>query len=106
MKTQIHPLVEQLVKLGVEITMRYDNDHSRFVYDLNTGAKSPMIAYETLGGTLFLEMRYGETAEIETFGELCEAFDSCIAHSFCNHEWVDAMVACGHWPDSKYRPHK
>lgn len=106
MKTQLHPLVEQLIKLGVTITIGYDKEHDRFTYDLNTGAKSSMNAYATVGGTLFLEMRYGETAEIETFDELCEAFDSCVYHSFCNHEWVDAMVTCGHWPDSKYRPNQ
>lgn len=98
----LHPLVEQLVKLGVEITLGYDKKHSRFTYELNTGAKSHMAAYTTKGGTLFIDTRYG-SHEIETFEELCSVFDSCVT-SFCHYQWVDAMVECGHWPDKDYRP--
>lgn len=94
----IHAVISQLIKLGVAVTIEC-NDKGVW-YNLNTEAKSHMHARETIGGTLVLDMRYDEQREIETFDELCEAFDSCLGTTaYHNSDWGTAMRKCGHWPD-------
>jgi len=90
---KLHPILEELVKLGVTIELSYDQ--KGFMFNLNTGAKSHMYARVTKGNTLALEMRYNVEKEIETFDELCEAFESGYT-GFCNHEWLTALQSVGY----------
>jgi hypothetical protein len=97
---ELHPIVAELLRLGVTIEISYDE--KGLDYDLKTGAKSHIHARATKGGTLHLRMRYDEEREIETFDELCDAFDSCLNSSgYHNHEWGEAMRKCGHWTSEK-----
>ena len=97
---KVHPIVAELIGLGV--TVEISQDEKGVMYNLNTGAKSHMHARETIGGTLALFMRYDVEREIETFDELCAAFDDCLNTSgYHNSDWGDAMRKYGHWPSAK-----
>lgn len=97
---ELHPIVAELIKLGVTIEVSYDEKGLR--YDLKTGAKSHIHAQATRGGTLRLWMRYDEEREIETFDELCDAFSDCMNRDgYHNYQWGDAMRKCGFWTTEK-----
>uniref|UniRef100_A0AB39CDM7 Uncharacterized protein n=1 Tax=Pseudomonas phage HRDY3 TaxID=3236930 RepID=A0AB39CDM7_9VIRU len=98
---EVHPLIDRLVRLGVEVSVSWEPFYERFVFDLQTRAKETMIAWQEHPGSgngLTIETRYGNRRIIYTFHDLCTAYDTCVLpggnHS---HEWAQALRACGHW---------
>ena len=98
MTIKVPPMIEQLVELGVDVTIRHNPEKNRFEFDLNTGAKSPMIAHSKDSVSLTLEKRYEERLVVHCFYDLTEAFESCIGPTKnYNPQWGTAMRKYGAW---------
>lgn len=98
---EVHPLIDRLVRLGVEVSVSWEPFHERFVFDLQTGAKESMQAWQENPGSgtgLTVEMRYNRRQVIYTFQELCNLYDTCVLPGGnCSPEWATMLKAVGHW---------
>jgi len=101
---KIHPLIERLIRLGVDVEIHYDRNRNVFLYDLHSGAKETMTAYALEGGSLAVETRYDLTRVVTNIIELCHVFESCVLpKGNFNPQWGDVMRELDLW-EADYVP--
>lgn len=70
----MNPLVEQLVREGVPVEGRLDQDRDQIYFDLRPETKSGMYLYVFDTGPAVVRGRYGEEDHVETVEDLAYVF--------------------------------
>lgn len=85
-------LIQAALDAGITVSMSQMN--GVIFYDLNTGAKGPVVCHEVTANSLHVAMRYDEARVVHTFYDLC----ACVAYSMFNkpaisQEWYEVLKA-------------
>lgn len=95
----MNTLIEELVKLGIEVTVKYDSEREDFYYDLNSGTKSGMYAYgfNDEEDALMITGRYGGQNDlVRSISDLASVFASRYrAKGFGCDRWLTLAVEHG-----------
>lgn len=97
MMTQLHPLLHQLLENGIEITMRLDST-GNVEFDLNTRAKSDMIASIIDDKSLLIKLRYDDTRIAEDFDDLLLIANYARhGRDYMGYNWIELLQKYKRW---------
>lgn len=85
-------MIENLIKEGIEVTIKYDKEKSQVYYDLNTGMKSHLhIWYDRSNDSCVYEGRYS-VGMVADYEHLLWCAKNCLhGRDFMNLSWCELL---------------